>query len=248
MTNKDDIASRVLALVSHKLRTPLSIINGYSEAIIAQKSKEKFSPFTEKAFEEINKQGQKLAILVDKLLRFTKIEEMSQLEIVKNEVNLKSLLKEASAECIVYSTEGSNRSIIIKSNNISRDSCAIEIICPDDLMVNIDANYFKMAIKELIDNAIKFNNHIERLIKIYCTKNTNYVSISIKDTGTGIRPGEISRLFEKFYQIDDYFTGQIEGWGLGLPYVKKVMDLHGGSVSVVSDQGSGSVFTLNIPN
>ena len=65
--------AKVLSLVSHKLKTPLSIINGYSEAILSQSSKEKFSPFTAKALEEINKQGSKLYDLVDKLLFFNKM-------------------------------------------------------------------------------------------------------------------------------------------------------------------------------
>ena len=72
-------ATKMLSLVSHKLKTPLSIINGYSEAILSQSSKEKFSPFTAKALEEINKQGTKLCSLVDKLLFFNKVENSSSI-------------------------------------------------------------------------------------------------------------------------------------------------------------------------
>ena len=81
-------AAKMLSLVSHKLRTPLSIINGYSEAILSQSSKEKFSPFTSKALEEINKQGVKLCALVDKLMFFNKVENLQPKDLAKKQINL----------------------------------------------------------------------------------------------------------------------------------------------------------------
>ena len=63
----------------------------------------------------------------------------------------------------------------------------------------------------------------------------------------GIRPQDVSRIFEPFYQVDDDQTGQVTGWGLGLTMVKRILDLHNGAINVVSDRGLGSIFTVNLP-
>ena len=65
--------------------------------------------------------------------------------------------------------------------------------------------------------------------------------------GAGVRPQDVNKIFERFYQVDDYFTGQIDGWGLGLTIVKKIIDLHNGSISVISDRGLGTIFTASFP-
>ena len=86
------VTSRALSLISHKLKTPLSIINGYSEAILSQAKKEKFSPFTSKALEEINKQGGRMSLLVDKLMAFNKVTAAQTEGIEKQTVYLKNLI------------------------------------------------------------------------------------------------------------------------------------------------------------
>ena len=95
-----DASNKILSLVSHKLKTPLSIINGYSEAILSQAGKEKFSPFTSKALEEINKQGLKMGELVDKLLNYNKISSMKPIDLKKTDINLKTLVKECASHAI----------------------------------------------------------------------------------------------------------------------------------------------------
>ncbi|WP_424245166.1 signal transduction histidine kinase [Elusimicrobium posterum] len=241
----EDSASRTLSLISHKMRTPLSIINGYCDAINMNKEKEKFSPFTEKAFDEICKQGGKMATLVEKLLKFTKMENIVPTEMEKTEVNLKKIILKAAQAAVLV--EDNQDSVTTKNDIVAKGPTKIEIMAPEDLVIDAEEKLLSNAIQELLENAIKFNNRMDKVIKIYCYKHSNYISISVKDSGSGIRPGEINKIFERFYQIDDFFTGQIDGWGLGLPYVKNVMDLHGGSISVVSDYGLGSVFSLNIP-
>ena len=103
------------------------------------------------------------------------------------------------------------------------------------------------AIPTLDIFAIKFNNKMEKVIKVQGTNHGDSISVSVRDYGVGIRPQDVARIFEPFYQVDDYFTGQVSGWGLGLPMVKYAVELHGGTVSVVSDRGLGSIFTINFP-
>ena len=240
----DEGSAKMLSLVSHKLKTPLSIINGYSEASLSQSAKEKFSPFTAKALEEINKQGTKLCNLVDKLLFFNKVEALQPKDLAKKSINLKNLVKTSANDAISHDEETAT---VSAGSTISKKGTFIEIDCPASLEIKADEELMGFLLEELMSNAIKFNNKAEKIIKVQCAHHGDSISISVRDYGTGIRPQDVNKIFERFYQVDDYFTGQIEGWGLGLPMVRKILDLHGGSISVISDRGLGSIFTVSIP-
>ncbi|MBO7237700.1 MAG: HAMP domain-containing histidine kinase [Elusimicrobiaceae bacterium] len=242
--NGSEEDGKMLSLVSHKLKTPLSIINGYSEAILSQSSKENFSPFTAKALEEIHKQGTKLCYLVDKLLFFNKVNTLSEKDLALKTIALKELLKTCANDAISREQE---LTPISNSTDVTKRGTFIEIDCPATLELKADTELIAFLIEELLSNAIKFNNKPEKIIKIQCAHHPASVSISVRDYGAGIRPQDVNKIFERFYQVDDYFTGQIDGWGLGLSMVKKIVDLHHGSISVISDRGLGSIFTLNFP-
>ena len=239
----DEAGTKILSLISHKFRTPLSIINGYSDALIGLAQTEKMSAFGEKAVEEIHKQGNHLAYLVERLIMFTRVEEMETKDLVKTSLNLRKLLT-AAARGVLERCEGEKTEE--SGGVLKKGPVTIEINCAADYAVMGDAALAGAAAGELIDNAVKFNIGAKKNVSVYCQRHNNNVSISVKDNGTGIRPNEINKIFDKFYQVDEYFTGQIEGWGLGLPFVKKVTTLHGGTVSVVSDKGIGSVFTVTM--
>ena len=239
-----DASNKILSLVSHKLKTPLSIINGYSEAILSQAGKEKFSPFTSKALEEINKQGLKMGELVDKLLNYNKISSMKPIDLKKTDINLKTLVKECASHAIAKDDDSAPAPT---TEPTAKRGTYIESDCSERLNVHADKEILKAMLEEMLDNAIKFNNKMEKIIKLQCANHGNTVSISVRDYGAGIRPQDVNRIFEPFYQVDDYFTGQINGWGLGLPMLKNGAELHGGTVNVVSDRGLGSIFTVTLP-
>ena len=238
---------KMLSLVSHKLKTPLSIINGYSEAILSQAAKENFSPFTANALEEIHKQGTKLCALVDKLLFFNKVNNFTSRDLAKKPINLKSLLKTCANEAISQEEKTSLAAVPPGDKTIAKRGTFIEIDCPSTLEMNADEELLSFMVEELLDNAIKFNNKPEKIIKVQCASHAGSISISVRDYGEGIRAQDVGKIFEHFYQVDDYFTGQIEGWGIGLSMVKTIVELHGGSISVISDRGLGSIFTLSFP-
>ncbi|MGN1058525.1 MAG: sensor histidine kinase, partial [Candidatus Avelusimicrobium sp.] len=123
----------------------------------------------------------------------------------------------------------------------------VEIDCPEGLSVCANEDMLRLGVQELIANSVKFNNKMEKIIKVQCANHGGSVSLSVRDYGVGIRPQDVNRIFEPFYQVDDSFTGQVSGWGLGLPMLKRILNLHGGSISVVSDRGLGSIFTINFP-
>ena len=103
-TPAHEINAKALSLISHKFKTPLSIITGYTQAILAQAAKEKFSPFASKALEEINQQGEELSKLLDKLTAFNQVLLAKQEGIQKQDVQLKPLIKQCAAKAIEAST------------------------------------------------------------------------------------------------------------------------------------------------
>ena len=245
MTDSNDtLSTKTLAMISHKLRTPLSIINGYSEAILSQATKEKFSPFTAKAIGEIHKQGGRISLLIDKLSAFTKVFATQEGNLEKQSVVLKTLIKECAAIAISQNNEDM---LPTQHQDSVKRGTFIEIDCSSQLTLEANEEMLRWCVCELLVNAIKFNTKMEKTIKVQATNHGDSISISIRDYGVGIRPQDVSKIFEPFYQVDDYFTGQVSGWGLGLPMIQRALELHHGSISVVSDRGLGSIFTLSFP-
>jgi signal transduction histidine kinase len=103
------------------------------------------------------------------------------------------------------------------------------------------------ALEKLIENAIKFNDKEKRQVRIAGRSDGETIMLEIIDNGKGIPSEEYGRIFQKFYQVEEYFTGQIEGVGLGLALVKHIVELHGGAIAVESVLGKGSTFRLTLP-
>ena len=237
--------THVLTMIAHKLRTPLSIINGYCEALSTQQQKN-LPPFSAKALEEIGLQGAHLSQLIDQLIAFNKVFAAQPDTLTKQTVTLKPLIKECAKRMLAQ--EEQLEEADAKKNKAQRRGTFVETDCPDNLTLTANEEMLRLCIEELLSNSMKFNNKTEKVIKIQCVNHGNCISLSVRDYGTGIRPQDVNRIFEPFYQVDDDLTGQITGWGLGLTMVQRILELHGGSISVVSDRGLGSIFTVNLPN
>ena len=245
MKDQEALSAKALTLISHKLRTPLSIINGYSEAVLSQAQRENFSPFTTKALVEIHKQGSRMSLLVEKLMSFNQVICADEHTLEKQPIPVKDLIKECASKAIAQ--EGDEKGVPAEQSGGIKRGTFIEIDCSNRLVLQANADMLKLCVSELLANAIKFNNKMEKIIKVQATNHGDSISIAVRDYGVGIRPQDVSKIFEPFYQVDDYFTGQVSGWGLGLPMVQRILDLHHGSISVVSDRGLGSIFTLSFP-
>ncbi len=221
-----------LALITHKLKTPLTTINGFSAVLL-----EKLNTADEKttvALRSIKKQGDLLNDLVDDLLRFTLLEsEFTQL--TPEKITPFTIVDRCVRGFADYATD-----IPIQ---ISVDPAINQLP-----IVYVDSMKMVEVIENLVENAIKFNSkEVKRITitgKLFDQKN---VSIEVRDNGHGIPSEEYSRVFEKFYQIDEYRTGQIRGAGLGLALVKRIVELHGGKVWVQSIIGQGSTFSFTMP-
>lgn len=237
---------RTLTLIAHKLRTPLSIINGYCEAILAQAEKEKFSPFTAKAMEEVYQQGGRVAVLIEKLASFNKVMAADPNLLEKRPIALNALLNDCAAKTISQD-ELRWMQPTKEENTAVKRGVQVDIDCPANVTINGNEEMLRLCVNELLTNAIKFNHKMEKIIKVQGANHGNSISLSVRDYGVGIRPQDVPHLFEPFFQVDDDFTGQINGWGVGLSMVQRIAQLHNATVSVVSDRGLGSIFTIKFP-
>ena len=113
--------------------------------------------------------------------------------------------------------------------------------------VLVDYDKFRETIKSLIENGAKFNTSAEKKIVVAGRVEDGMAAFSVTDNGKGIPPEEFEKIFQKFYQVEESFTGQVEGAGLGLALVKRFVEVHGGTVKVESKIGEGSVFTVTFP-
>lgn len=119
-------------------------------------------------------------------------------------------------------------------------------ITPLNLQVYADPVHFSNIISNLIDNAIKYSDKDVR-IEIKVSKNNQFYTISVSDNGMGISPDKQAYIFDKFYRVSDGNKYQIKGYGLGLFYVKTMIEKHEGTISVNSIPNKGTTFTINIP-
>lgn len=239
-----DPASKLLALVSHKLKTPLSIINGYSETILSTMQPGEMSSFNIQALRNISKQGQKMALLVDRLVHFSSITELKEEDLKFEKINLYSILTEVATKC-AFRDDAVN--VTSSEETMRRKGPNIEIRCAEDVTINVDKNLFNIALEELLDNSIKFNNNMSKRLKLFYYEENGQDVVAIADNGVGIKEEDSRRIFETFYQVDDFFTGQIEGWGLGLALVKRIVALHKGHIAMRSQYGIGTIISLKFP-
>ncbi|OGS47074.1 MAG: hypothetical protein A2539_08235 [Elusimicrobia bacterium RIFOXYD2_FULL_34_15] len=217
-----------LSLISHKLKTPLVAIVGYIPLIL----NEELSAAQKKGMESIRKQSNRLVSLVEELLKFTMV--MSEtLELGKTEIKVSEIVSET-----VKSLDEK-----FKISNVS-----IEISDMSELgKIFADKVKMKDALSCIIENAVKFNTNEKKFVKISGEISGKNVILNIEDNGVGIPISEKDKIFEKFYQIEESFTGQVDGAGLGLPLVKRIIEAHGGSIDVTSQIGKFTKFIITIP-
>ncbi len=220
-----------LSLVSHKLRTPLVSIRGFAPLLLENPSE--LQPFQKQALESIDRSSQLLADLVDQLMRFALLES-DTIELSVKPMTLSDILDLAMLDLKGY--------LQTREVEVLRD-VSIDSLPP----VSIDKQWMKEVLQNLIENAVKFNPKAPRRVILKGEKVERAVELSISDNGPGIPHEEQTKIFQKFYQIETSFTGQVVGMGLGLSLVKRVVEAHGGDVRVESVFGKGSTFILHLP-
>lgn len=132
-------------------------------------------------------------------------------------------------------------------NAFRKRNQTVTIDADDNLpLVSLDPAYFRMAVENIVDNATKYTRH-GGTIKLAVRQRKNHVAIIIKDNGVGIAEKDMHKLFGKFTRIPNELSDNVGGSGLGLYWVNKVIQLHGGSIEVQSELGHGTTFTTRMP-
>ena len=218
-----------LSLISHKLRTPLAAVTGFADILVDELNADT-DPMHAKAIRTIRAQGVKVTELVDKLLSYTTIES-PDVQISSEPFPLDEAIAEA-----------------LESLKEKLDERAAKIDAPLTKIVIIgDKRLIIEALKNLFDNAIKFNLKASPAAALRAEAQGEWAAVTVADTGPGVPPEDLEKVFSRFHQVEKDFTGQQEGMGLGLAFVRKVAELHGGAAVLRSKLGAGSAVTLTLP-
>lgn len=223
-----------LSLISHKLKTPLASITGYAQLLMEDPNSGKYnSDLAVKAVQTILAQGKKLSELLDKLLRFITLEDINSTGVHRKAFKIDDAIVNAASSIKPWLDE--QKAIVLV------ESSSGEVAFGDPVLI-------QDAIKNLVENAVKFNTKAEKKVAVWAEKKNDFVEVNVSDQGPGIPPEDQQKIFAGFYQVESAFTGQVEGWGLGLPFVKKVIEHHGGAIEVKSKLAEGTTISFTVPH
>lgn len=209
--------------MAHEFKTPLTNI-GLASSLLSKKSDDHLIKI-------ISNENNQLSEQVDRVLSMASIES-GQYEIKKEKIWLGQLLTQIK-EQMQFQLQDKNATLTIRDESSNASILA-------------DKFHLSNAIRNIIDNALKYSDK-EPIIDISIITDDENVSIQIQDNGIGISNANQKLLFEKFFRCKENMNFTSKGFGLGLSYVKKIMDLHKGTISVFSDLHKGSRFDLTIP-
>lgn len=221
-----------LASMSHELRTPLNAILGLSEAL----QEEVYGPLTVKqrrSLRTIEQSGQHLLELITDILDLSKIES-GKMELQKAPTFLANLCESS----LTFVRQQAHQKNLIISSNIPPSLGAIEV----------DERRIRQVLVNLLSNAVKFTpDGGEVALEVELDVDEEVVKLRVSDTGIGIAPENIDQLFQPFVQLDSSLSRRYAGTGLGLALVRRLVELHNGSVTLESEVGKGSRFTVSLP-
>ena len=224
--------SEFLASMSHELRTPLNVILGMAE-ILRKKTLGELNRDQQESVASVEESGRYLLSLINDILDLSKIEAgMLQLDI-----------QEAAVRDVVESSLRFVREAAHRKKITLESSYRQEI-----LYLHVDARRLKQILVNLLANSVKFTpegGHIT--IEVSQPIDRHQISFSVQDNGIGIDEKDLPKLFKSFQQIDSALNRKYAGTGLGLSLVKRMTEMHGGTVAVASKPGQGARFTITLP-
>ena len=223
--------SAFLANMSHELRTPLNAILLYSEILIDEVTERGAGVLTSD-LNKIQTAGRHLLSLIDDILDLSKI-EAGRMTLYVEEVDIPSLLTHITTMLELQVARNRNR---------------LEIHAdPDITTLRTDHKRLKQTLFNLLDNAAKFTKDGTVSLTIRQEPDQPFVDFIVQDTGIGMSPAQVERIFMEFTQADESTTRRFGGTGLGLTLSRKFAEMLGGSIRVESEEGVGSTFTFQIP-
>jgi two-component system phosphate regulon sensor histidine kinase PhoR len=222
--SKSDFVSNV----SHEIRTPLALISMFSETlemgrVVSEEKKQEY-------YRIIRKETQRLTGIVNRILNFS-----------QTEANKKTLSPE-----VLHVNKEVGDILATYDFHLVNKGFEYSVVQSGDLWVTADREAFVESVINLIDNAMKYSAAVKR-IEISLAKVAEFGLVQVRDWGVGIRAADQKHIFEKFYRVSSGNLAKTGGTGLGLSLVQQLMQAQNGKITVVSDVGKGSTFTLHFP-
>lgn len=221
--------SEFLAVMTHELRTPLNAVIGYAEIIQEDLEADGRVELAEDAT-RISGSARHLLGLIDQILNMSSIDAGHE-GLALRDVDIRKLIEEAVAH-VQGDAQANNNRISIR-------------VGPDAESVHTDGNKLAVSLGALVSNAVKFTSN--GLIAVTAERDGNTLVLAVSDTGIGIAKDDLARVFAPFTQLDGGSTRAKGGMGLGLSIAQRMAQALGGDVSVVSEFGAGSTFTVRTP-
>ncbi|MGC9375011.1 MAG: response regulator [Bacteroidales bacterium] len=224
-----EIRYQFLSVLSHELKAPLNAIEGYLKIMQEKQAGEKIEDYEQMIDRSLHRINGMRNLIMD-LLDLTKI---------------KLEKKTDKFQQIKVSEIAQNAIESINPYAIQKD---VQIFVHDnqDVEINIDPGDLEIIFNNLISNAVKYNKQNGR-VDVFIEKEDKLLIIKVQDTGIGLSESEIKNLFEEFFRVKNEQTKHITGSGLGLPIVRKVLDIYNGNIQVESKIEVGSTFTVTLP-
>ncbi len=225
----ENTKSEFLSLASHQLRTPATNVKQYIGLLLDGY----MGDLTDKQRQALMvayKNNESEITIMNNLLDVAKL-DLNRIQLNKKPVNLAK-----TARHIV----GDYRKVAEERQQ------EITLVSDRSIMAVVDGAYIKSVMENLLDNALKYSKENTRItMKLYLDGDDVY--IAVKDRGLGIKRKDMGKLFKKFSRLDNEFSANSTGSGLGLYWVKQIVDLHGGRIIISSKEGKGSSFTVCLP-
>jgi PAS domain S-box-containing protein len=225
----DELKTKFFANISHEFRTPLTLMLGPLEDAIADAA-EPLPARQRERIAMVERNGLRLQKLVNALLDFSRA-EAGRIQAVYQTTDLAALTHDL-ASSFRAACEKAGLTLAINTPSLREP-------------VYVDHQMWEKIVLNLVSNAFKFT--LEGRIEIDVSEEDGFAVLRVSDTGTGIPEAELPRIFERFHRVEGASGRTHEGTGIGLALVKELIDLHGGTLSVESTYGQGSMFTVRVP-
>jgi signal transduction histidine kinase len=216
-----------LAAVSHELRSPLNAILGFADVLLSDVDG-KLTTNSREEVEQIKGSGERLLELINDILEFSALES-GQLRLKRAMTDLREVAESTVKEL----------SVTIRDRNVQ-----LRLDAPEPVASYVDGKRIRQVLTNLVSNALKFTQ--EGFVTVSVHADDKRVVLAVHDTGPGIRPEDQGRIFLEYQQGGAEVRNK-RGTGLGLAIARRLVELHGGRISVVSEPDKGSIFTIELP-
>jgi two-component system sensor histidine kinase BaeS len=223
----EDMRRRLIGDVAHELRTPLTAIKGYAEGLM-----DNVLPASAETYQQIHAESERLSRLVDDL------QELSRVESRATQLDIRPVDSAALINTVIKRLQYQfDEKRVILSSSLPREP--IHLLADEDRMIQVLTN--------LIGNALQYTPE-NGAVTVSMARDKDEARISVSDTGAGIPPEHLARIFDRFYRVDKSRTRSRGGSGIGLTIAKHLVEAHGGKLWAQSaGENKGSVFTFTLP-